>query len=128
MLLQIVSLTVAAAVGLTLLWVLRTGRLREKYVALWIIIGVGIIALSVWPGLLDWASLHLGIQVPSNLLFFLAILLLVGVTLHLSLEASSLEDETRKLAEEVAIINATLHEHGMYPTPEDSDEGTSTAP
>ena len=50
----------------------------------------------------------LGVQVPSNLLFALTILLALGVCLHLSWEISVVEDETRILAEESAILRADL--------------------
>lgn len=96
--------TVAILTVVTLLWVLRSGRLREKYAALWIIIGLAVILIGLWPGLLGLVAGMLGVQVPSNLLFFMAIILLLGVGLHLSLAVSKLEDESRILAEEVALL------------------------
>ncbi len=100
------------AVGLlflvVLFAVLRQGRMREKYAGLWIVVGVTGAVLGIWPTLLQGLTSFLGFQVPSNLLFFLAILLLLGVCLHLSLEVSQLEDETRTLAEEIAILNEHL--------------------
>jgi 2-polyprenyl-3-methyl-5-hydroxy-6-metoxy-1,4-benzoquinol methylase len=47
---------------------------------------------------------RVGVRTPSNLLFFLAALVLLGVCLHLSWEVSRLEDETRRLAEEHAVL------------------------
>jgi hypothetical protein len=44
------------------------------------------------------------VQTPSNLLFFVAALVLLIVCVQLSWEVSRLEDETRALAEEVAIL------------------------
>jgi len=87
---------------------LRRQKLREKYAVLWIVIGVGILILAAFPKLLSWASHLVGVQIPSNLLFSLALVLLVGVCLHLSRELSSSEDEIRTLAEEVAIIRTDL--------------------
>ncbi len=46
--------------------------------------------------------------VPSNLLFALAVALLIGVTLHLSWELSRAEEEIRRVAEEVAILRAEV--------------------
>lgn len=105
---QIVFGVVAVGVAIVLFRLLRSGRIREKYAALWILIGVGIILLAAWPGLMVELSHLLGVAVPSNLLFFAAILLLLGVALHLSLEASALEDEVRKLAEHIALIRTEL--------------------
>lgn len=104
MITRLVFFAVAVVVGVVLFRLLRAGRIREKYAALWIIVGAGIVALAVWPGLLNFLAEGIGVALPVNLLFFLAILLLLGVTLHLSLEASRLEDETRVLAEQVALL------------------------
>lgn len=87
---------------------LRNGRLREKYAILWLVIGTLTIILGIFPRLLNWAAALVGVVVPSNLLFALAILLLVGVSLHVSRELTILEDETRILAEEVAILRSSV--------------------
>lgn len=92
----------------TIIWMLLTKRLREKYAVLWLVIGVAMLVLTVFPGLLVWLSGALGVQVPSNLLFVGALALLVGVTLHQSWELSTAEDETRRVAEEVAILRAEV--------------------
>lgn len=87
---------------------LRNGRLREKYAILWLFIGGLSIILGFFPRLLRWAATLVGVVVPSNLLFALSILLLVGVSLHVSRELTILEDETRILAEEVAILRSSV--------------------
>lgn len=89
---------------------LRRRHLREKYAVLWIIIGLGMLVLVAFPGLLFWASGVLGVQVPSNLLFSMALLLLVAVCLHLSFEQSHSEDEVRILAEEVGILRMKVRQ------------------
>jgi hypothetical protein len=89
---------------------LRRRHLREKYAVLWIIIGLGMLVLVAFPHLLFWASGVLGVQVPSNLLFAMALLLLVAVCLHLSFEQSQSEDEVRVLAEEVGILRMKVRQ------------------
>ncbi|KQZ82070.1 hypothetical protein ASD56_14365 [Microbacterium sp. Root166] len=85
-------------------------QLREKYATLWIIIGLVILVLALFPGLLLGLSQLLGVEVPANLIFALAIVLLVGVALHLSWELSQAEDEVRRVAEDVAILRADVEE------------------
>lgn len=85
---------------------LLTRRLREKYAALWLVIGLLILILGIFPGLLNGMTSLLGVVLPANLLFALSILLLLGVTLHLSWEQSQAEDELRRAAEELAILRA----------------------
>lgn len=110
-------LVVALVSVVVILAVLRSGRMREKYAALWLIVSLAIVVVTVWPGLLSWVASVLGVQLPSNLLFFVAILMLLGVTLHLSLEVSKLEDETRTLSEEVAMLDERLRRLERRPHP-----------
>ncbi|BDA63676.1 DUF2304 domain-containing protein [Actinomyces capricornis] len=111
--LQLFYVLVAALTVFFILALLRSRRLREKYAALWIVVGLAIVLLATVPGLLKSLSQLLGFEVPSNLLFVLAIFLLLGVALHLSLEISRLEDETRVLAENIAILNLIVTEAGL---------------
>ncbi|MDK1327193.1 DUF2304 domain-containing protein [Arthrobacter sp. zg-Y1143] len=92
----------------SVVWLLRQRKLREKYAVLWILVGLATLVLAGFPQLLSIAAEVTGFALPSNLLFLLAILLPIGVCLHLSLEISVVEDETRALAEEAAILRAQL--------------------
>jgi hypothetical protein len=103
---------------------LRRRQLREKYAALWLLVGLGVLVLVIAPGLLTRVSEALGFEVPSNFLFFIALTLLLGVTVHLSWELSRVEEETRELAEEVALINLRLDE--VAPAHRDGDPVTDT--
>ena len=96
-------LVLALIIVALVLRLLRSRVLREKYALLWIVVGVTVLVLAIFPPLLHGVATALGFAVPSNLLFLLGMLLLLGVTLHLSLELSTLEDETRVLAEEAAM-------------------------
>ncbi|MCA1170799.1 MULTISPECIES: DUF2304 domain-containing protein [Rothia] len=86
----------------------RNLKLREKYAALWLFLGLITVVLMLFPRLLDRLASWVGVATPVNLLFLIAILLLLGICLHLSLEISRLEDETRVLAEESAIQRSLL--------------------
>lgn len=105
---MITALGVAFAVIVlaVIVWMLLTRRLREKYAVLWLIIGLAMLVLTLFPGLLSGLADLVGVQIPANLLFVLALALLVCVTLHQSFELSTAEDEIRRVAEEVAILRA----------------------
>ncbi len=106
---------------------LRRKKLREKYAALWLVVGIGTLVLAAFPSLLTIVAELVGVQLPSNLLFIISILLLLGVCLHLSWEISVVEDETRTLAEEVAIMRALLERLQDAETKED-DASTPSGP
>ncbi|MCR2824000.1 DUF2304 domain-containing protein [Microbacterium sp. zg.Y909] len=105
-----------AVLGLILVLLLRR-QLREKYATLWLLIGIAFLVLALFPELLLGLSAALGVAVPSNLLFALAIVLLIGVALHLSWELSHAEDEVRRVAEDVAILRAEVEQLRSTPSP-----------
>lgn len=105
---NLAAFLVALIIVALVIELVRRKRLREKYAVLWLVIGMATLVLAAFPGLLYAIAPIVGIALPSNLLFVLSILLLVGVCLHLSWEISILEDETRALAEEVAILRAQV--------------------
>lgn len=104
----LLGIVFAVLILVVVLWLLLTRRLREKYAVLWLIIGVAVLVLGIFPQLLYWLTGALGVQLPVNLLFSLAIVLVLGVALHLSWELSEAEGEIRRLAEESALSRAEL--------------------
>lgn len=108
------------ALGIVVLVIelLRRKKLREKYAALWLVVGGAALVLATFPQLLTEVSEVLGFQVPANLLFTMSILLLLGVSLHLSWEISIVEEETRSLAEEVAILRSQVEKLESAQTPQ----------
>lgn len=119
---MIVYIGIAAALVVLaiIITMLMRRHLREKYALLWLVIGIAMLVLAVFPELLGALARLLGVIVPSNLLFALAVALLIGVTLHLSWELSRAEEEIRRVAEEVAILRAEI-EQGRAPRDDGQD-------
>jgi hypothetical protein len=105
---------VTATTGLVMLVVifelLRRRQLREKYGALWLLVAVAVLPLAFFPSLLDGFTSILGIASGLSLFLFLSLAFLLLVSVHLSWECSRLEEETRNLSEEVALLRAEFHE------------------
>jgi hypothetical protein len=102
---------------------LRRRHLREKYAVIWALVAVGVIVLAIFPGLLYAASDLIGVDVPANLLFFLASLVLMILTLQHSHELGRLEDKARTLAEELALLRLELDELRQEQEPPVEDVG-----
>jgi hypothetical protein len=98
-----------------MLELLRRRQLREKYAILWIGVSVVVVILAAFPSLLNWMAHRLGIYDPPNLLLFSAVLVLLLVAVHLSWEASRLEEETRTLAEEIGLLRMQVD--SLHPNP-----------
>ncbi|QEW00633.1 DUF2304 domain-containing protein [Microbacterium caowuchunii] len=103
-----VGIALAVLILVIVVWMLLARKLREKYAVMWLVIGLAVLVLGLFPQLLLWLTQTLGVQVPANLLFSLAIVLLLGVALHLSWELSQAEEEIRRVAEEAAISRSEI--------------------
>jgi hypothetical protein len=102
------SYVIALLMGFALLLVtvelLRRQHLREKYAALWIFVGLIMLAFAAIPGLLSGLSRALGFALPANLLFLGGGVLLTTISMQLSAEIGRLESESQRLAEEIALL------------------------
>lgn len=109
----VVLITLAA-----LLFVVRLVRqrsLRAKYAMLWLSIGVLLVGVAAFPRLLDWMAARAGIFYPPAAFLLLAVAFLFVVVIHFSWELSRLEERTRTLAEEVALLKCQLGEATTEP-------------
>ena len=85
---------------------LRRRQLQEKYAILWLVVSIAIVPMAFFPSLTNNAAEALGIKSGVSLVLFLGIVFLLLVCIHLSWEVSRVEEETRTLAEEVALMRA----------------------
>ena len=92
------------ALVLVLIVLLRRRHLREKYAVTWIIVALGVCVFGAFPGLVEAIASTVGVETPSNLIFALALIVLLGVCIQLSVEVTELEEETRTLAEALALL------------------------
>jgi hypothetical protein len=89
---------------------LRRGILRERFAALWLAVFVILGLVALFPTILRRAADTLGFELPSNLLFFSAIVFLLLVCVQLSYEVSRREARTRRLAEDLALLTMTVQD------------------
>ena len=108
----------SAIILLTLFEMMRRHRLREKYALIWAMVAIAVITVAAVPALLVKTSEALGLEVPANLLFFGAAIVILVLTLQHSSELSRLEERTRTLAEEVALLRLAgeVRDEGDHPS------------
>jgi hypothetical protein len=102
--LPIVTGVTVLVILLFIVELLRRRQLQEKYAILWLVVSVVMVPLAFFPQLINWLATALGIVSGVSLVLFLAVVFLLLVCMHLSWEVSRLEEETRVLAEEIALI------------------------
>lgn len=124
---------VAAVLALAaIIELMRRGTLRERHALWWFIGGVLALIIAVFPQTLTWAAGVLGVALPVNLVFFIAIGLLFLVTLQHGAELTRIEEKMRVLAERSAFhqqridelearIARSVEERGIQPEAGDTD-------
>ena len=101
---HVIALVSAVATLVVIIELSRRRQLHPKYAVLWLSVGVVLAVFAVSPGLFNRMAHALGVISPPALLTVLAALFLLMVCVYLSWEVGRLEDKTRLLAEELALL------------------------
>lgn len=89
---------------------LRRRRLRERHALWWLVAGVLALIAGVFPSTLEWAAHLVGVQLPTNLIFFVSVAILFLVCLQHATELTTVEAKTRTLAEQSALQELRIRE------------------
>jgi hypothetical protein len=119
---QIVSIVAAAILLLAILELVRRRRLLERYALVWLGSGVVILALAIWRGALTNLAKTLGIAYPPNALFVIAFGFVLLLLLHFSLAVSRLADQSKVLAQRLALLEERVHRGEREAEPDYSAE------
>jgi hypothetical protein len=101
---QLASIVFAALVFALVFEMVRRRNLHERYAILWLGAALALLVLAVWTELLQDICNLVGIKTPSNAFFVIAFAFLLLLVLHFSSVVSKLSDETRVLAQRLALL------------------------
>jgi len=87
---------------------LRKEQIEFKYALVWLISGIIILILAVFPGILSWMAASLGIGLPLNLVFFLGIIINLIISFALTVTYSKLKNMIYKVTQMNAILDNEL--------------------
>ena len=102
--LRIVALALSVGLLLVVLELVRRRRLLERYALLWMGAAAVVLGLACWSNALERLAKALGIIDPPNALFFVALGFIVVLLLHFSAAVSRLSDQSKVLAQRLAIM------------------------
>lgn len=80
------------------------GKLREEYAIVWVICTVFLMVFSFWTDGLELLRKLTGVVVAANLVFTGFIFAILIYLLHLSVVASKLYNDNKKLGQEIALL------------------------
>ena len=107
---QAVAIVGAAALLIFVLELVRRRRLLERYALVWLLAAVVLLGLAIWRDGLARLANAVGIAYPPNALFFVAFAFVLILLLHFSAAVSRLADQSKVLAQRLALLEERLHE------------------
>ena len=91
---------------ITIIYLVKKGKLREEYSWLWLLTGFVILLLVLWYDLLMMLTNLIGAVVPTTTLFIFGIIFLMLIALHSDIKISLLNDQIKNLAQKVSLLEA----------------------
>jgi hypothetical protein len=107
---QLVAIIGAVILLLVVLELVRRRRLLERYALLWLFSAIVLLGLASWRDGLERLANAVGIAYPPNALFFVAFAFVLLLLLHFSAAVSRLADQTKVLAQRLALLEERLEE------------------
>jgi hypothetical protein len=110
---QLVAIVASAGLLLLVLELVRRRSFLERYALMWIFAALILLGLAIWKGVLQTVADSVGIAYPPNALFLVAFGFVLILLLHFSLAVSRLSDQSKVLAQRLALLEERLRELGQ---------------
>ena len=107
---QLLAVAVSGVLLLVVLELVRRRRFLERYAILWLLSALVLLGLAIWRGLLADLAKAIGIVYPPNALFVIAFGFVLVLLLHFSLAVSRLSDQTKVLAQRLALLEKRMRD------------------
>lgn len=109
------NLRIELIVGLAIyfviiLFLLKNRRLNLKYTLLWLLTGLILLLMAIFPQILGGLAELLGFQSSMNLLYVLLLGLIMMILMSITSIVSGQNDRIRKMAEENALVEKRVRE------------------
>lgn len=110
-----VRIQIIVAVGLVLALCVIINMIRKKalelrYALAWLLVGFGTLILDLFPGVMMGLAKFMGIEVPSNMLFFLGFCFAVIIIFVLTIAVSRMSIRIKNLTQEMALYKKYMQE------------------
>ena len=127
--LQIVAVLSTLVLLLLVLELVRRRRLLERYALVWLGSALVLLALAVWGDLLSVIASAIGIAYPPSALFVIAFGFIMLLLLHFSIAVSKLTDQSKVLAQRIALLEQRQRTQERTPghEPQSDEESSQTA-
>ncbi|GAA6375925.1 DUF2304 domain-containing protein [Firmicutes bacterium i23-0019-B6] len=110
-----VRIQIIVAIGLVLALCVIINMIRKKalelrYALAWLLVGFGTLILDLFPGVMMELAKFMGIEVPSNMLFFLGFCFALIIIFVLTIAVSRMSIRIKNLTQEMALYKKYMQE------------------
>ena len=100
---QIIIAVLIICALIVIIDLIRKKRLELSYALSWLLVGIGVLILDVFPQLIKTISEKIGIVSPVNMLFFFGFCFSLVIIFVLTIAVSKLSIKIKQLAQQIAI-------------------------
>ena len=100
---QIIIAVLIICALIVIIDMIRKKRLELSYALSWLLVGIGVLILDVFPQLIKTISEKIGIVSPVNMLFFFGFCFSLVIIFVLTIAVSKLSIKIKQLAQQIAI-------------------------
>jgi hypothetical protein len=101
---QLTSAILGLSIAGTILWLIRRDHLHSRHALWWLLVALMVMLLGIFPTIIDWLAIRLGVNYPPTLLFILGMGMILLKVISIDLHQSDLERKMRRLAQRLAIL------------------------
>lgn len=110
---NITILIIGAILSISILYLVRKGKMHGPYATWWLLVAVSAIVLSMFPQIIDWVAAKVGITYPPTLLLVLSISMILIRMLTMDMALTSKERKIRRLTQKMAILEAAQNSNRL---------------
>ena len=100
---QIIIAVLIICALIVIIDMIRKKRLELSYALSWLLVGIGVLILEIFPQLIKTISEKIGIVSPVNMLFFFGFCFSLIIIFVLTIAVSKLSIKIKQLAQQIAI-------------------------
>lgn len=88
----------------------RKHQLDLRYALSWFAVGVAILLMACFPGIMDWLARLIGIASPVNMLFFFGFVFTLILVFVLTYSVSRMSNRIKVLTQELAMLKKEMND------------------
>lgn len=107
---QIIIAVILVALLIQIFVSVKNHKLDFRHALSWILSGILLLIVAIFPGIMTWLAKVCGVEVPINMVFFFGIILSFVLIFESSKAISTLTERVKRLTQEVALLKKQIEE------------------